>query len=369
MIYLFLGVSLLYVLLVVPLIIVWSTKHKTSEFIGQDKVTVIIPVRNEAVGIKVLLEDIEKQNLPLENFEVVVIDDHSNDETESVVNLFINQSPLNLRYLTLPKEQFGKKAAITLGVQESKGRIILSTDGDCRVPTQWVATMLANFKASTQLVAGPVAYQKSRTILGEILRSEFLSLIGVGGGSISFGYPNMVNGANMAYRKSAFLAVNGFKGNEHILTGDDEFLTQKIRRSFHNSVKFVFNADALALTSGPKSIFPFFSQRKRWASKWKHHPTWVKLIALFIFIFYAFYLYIVVLSLSSSTVLNLFTGTFICKLFLDAWFIKSVAKRLEQPVNWLAIFLLELLYPFYAVFFGIYANFGSYNWKGRTSKI
>ena len=89
--------------------------------------------------------------------------------------------------------------------------------------------------------------------------------------------------ANLAFRKSAFVEVDGYAGNMDIPSGDDEFLMRKISGRFPGSIRFLNSADAVVSTRPQESVGAFFAQRLRWAAKWKYNPS-VSTVALAFFI-------------------------------------------------------------------------------------
>ncbi len=88
------------------------------------KVSIIIPVRNEANNVGNLLQDLEKQDYPGNKFEVLIIDDASEDNTVEIINGL--NSSLEIKLFPLKPTSFRskKKAAITQGVNIAKGELI-----------------------------------------------------------------------------------------------------------------------------------------------------------------------------------------------------------------------------------------------------
>src|SRR5213075_2078285 len=124
-----------------------------------------------------------------------------------------------------------------------------------------------------RFISGPVKLEEGNSLFGKMQVTEFASLIGTGAASIGFGMPNMCNGANLAFEKAAFVAVNGYAGNDKIASGDDEFLMHKIHSQFPGSVCFLKNPKAIVRTNVQQSLSGFLSQRIRWASKWKFYDN------------------------------------------------------------------------------------------------
>ena len=267
---------------------------------GKVVISVIVPVRNEAHNILNLLGNILKQDLPFSYFEVIVVDDYSEDNTALIVNYFQTQHPefpLSFVKVKEDRNSSNKKVAIRQGIHLAQGELMITTDGDCSMGEKWLSTIHSFYqKFKPQLISSPVALDYPQHIFGKIQVVEFASLIGSGAATLFWGYPTMCNGANMAYTKKVFLEVGGFEGNIEILTGDDEFLMQKIYQKYPKQVLFLKSQDAIVRTSTLISLKDFYQQRKRWASKWsKHKLPHIYLIAIIIFLYhllnlYAFYL-------------------------------------------------------------------------------
>ncbi|MCS7075020.1 MAG: glycosyltransferase, partial [Bacteroidia bacterium] len=230
----------------------------------QPFVSVIIPVRNEAANIVRCLHSIESQDYPVPNYEIILVDDNSEDNTVvlakslDIPNLRILHSTGNTKYAY-------KKVAITYAISQAKGEIILTTDGDCVVPRQWISGMVSQFDELTGMVAGPVRLT-GNSWFQQFQRLEFCGLQLVGAGSIARNSPTMANGANLAYRKSSFDAVNGFQHIDSIASGDDELLMHKMF-AVGLRVRFAKLKDVIVNTEACRTWEEFRNQRIRWVSK------------------------------------------------------------------------------------------------------
>jgi poly-beta-1,6-N-acetyl-D-glucosamine synthase len=333
------------------------------------QISVIVPVRNEEKNIRDLLSDLSRQNYPAHKFEVLIIDDGSEDKTTEIVANFAQNSSIAVSLLSLNNENYSspKKAAISFAIKKANGDIVISTDGDCRVGEDWLRYMVIPFESDkTHMVSGPVAFHCNGGLFNEWQILEFASLIGVGAASIAAGKPNMCNGANLAYRKSAFEAVGGFEGNEKLASGDDEFLMHKISRAFSDSVSFAKHEKAVVFTHPHSGLKSFFYQRKRWASKWAFYsnPGAIQL-AVSVFIFHLIWVLAFALFLVGQLESDMFLAALVLRIFSNALFIQEVLGLFGQRFKWTYHIFLELIYSFYVVLFGIGSNFGHYEWKGR----
>ncbi len=340
-----------------------------SSISPQTFISVIIPVRNEAQNIVALLRDLERQTYSKTYFEVLIIDDYSEDETAELVQKFKNISDFSIQLISLQEypNQRQKKAAISTGVTLAKGELIVQTDGDCRVKPDWLFT-LAQFyeRTRSKCISGPVALSDATSFFSRMQVVEFASLIGVGGASIALGKPNMCNGANLAYTKQAFVAVEGFAGNKQVASGDDEFLMHKIARAFPGQVSFLKSPDVIVSTAAQTSLSTFIQQRVRWASKWPNYSQWaIKLLAILVFT--------VNLSLFISLFIWLYgaiPGTpvmylYIFKFLVDGLFLITLLRFLYQKSYIVYLIPLQFVYIPYVLYTALLGLFGTYNWKGR----
>ncbi len=390
-------ITVIYFLANLALVVIWLKNPIDSSFLKENifetlKISVIIPVRNEAENILFLLQDLEKQTYSKHKFEVILADDDSTDDTLKIVQKFQQNTNLNLIINQLPPKTNNtspKKRAIDSSIKLASGQLITTTDGDCRVGEKWLES-IANFQARTgaYLVSCPVTffktlrYKDSKTlksiivfpnndsIFTNIQIIEFASLIGSGACAMFIKKPNMCNGANLTYLKSVFYEVSGFAGNENLASGDDEFLMHKIAAKYPEKVRFLKNQDTIVETNAHTNWRSFYNQRKRWASKWQHYNNW-QTTALAIFVFLA---NLVVPSSFGFWFFD-FISTKILLLILllkystEFIFLSLIINFLrKKSLTWLIPFV-QIIYPLYVVFFGLVAQKqGEYVWKGRKLK-
>ena len=392
-------------------------------------ISVVVPVRNEAVNIFYLLDDLNRQDY--KNFEVIIVDDNSEDDTVKIVQKFKKKAIFKLkvfsvdgsiahsakrpellgsagcrtqdamRYALCAMRKGGKKNAIETGIRNASGELIVTTDGDCRLNSGWLS-ILQNFYVSkaAKFISAPVSFSAERIAHGAESKAppaggalrhvlcamqaiEFAGLIAIGAVSIAKGSPNMCNGANIAYPRKIFYEVNGYEGNKNIASGDDEFLMHKIYALCamrHAHVYFLKNREAMVFTKPAKNLSAFIAQRMRWASKWTLSDIKIKLLAIFIFS--------VNFCLIGSIIFVIMVGccfapptggaegiaqnampyalcAMLLKVFAEFVFLKTVMKFFSKRFKTLAFVLIELIHPFYVVFFGCLSNLGGFWWKGR----
>ncbi len=379
MILLFSVMSVLYVSLLLWLFAHWNRIPTASRVPLLPKqlpsVTVVIPVRNEATTLPHLLHDLAEQTNgagePLA-FEVVVVDDASTDDTLAQANNFQPSANLRFRVLSLevPSGFVGshKKLALQQAINTTQSEVVVTTDGDCRVGPQWLWTIQQHFaRHQPLLVLGPVTFTHERSLFERLQTIEFASLVGTGAACLQAGRPTMGNGGNLAFARAAFLEVDGYAGNLHVPSGDDEFLLQKIAERFPGRVFFLKQTTATVRTYAKPSMSEFYQQRKRWASKWRLHRRYsVTALAISIFVYHLSVLLIVLLTLIGQYPGWVLGLQLLPKVMLEYFFLRSVLAVMKKRLSGSLFLLMQLIYSPYAVFFGMRANFGGYTWKNRT---
>ncbi len=386
-----------------------DTNNGKFNLTNKIRFSVLIPVRNEAQNIANLLNDLALQNLDKNDFEVLVLDDNSDDDTAEIVKKLIQKVPYSLQLISVPAANSAhKKRAITLGVSKAKFEYIITTDGDCRVKKTWLSTFSAFITSKEKnnqnafFIAGAVRLNHKRDFFAALQASEFATLIGCGAAALNLGFPFTCNGANMAYSKQIFEELGGYEEfyenqlnlkskvkeqyeNEisnngyQISSGDDEFLLHKFYKHYPNNLYFLKSSLAIVETEATQNWTQFYNQRKRWASKWNQHRKishatisifvfLVQVFTLLIFVFIGLDLFDSNFSFINAELKKYLYITFFIKMSVEFLFLFSVLRFLGQLK---AVFTLPfwwIIYSFYAVFFGIAAQKKGYQWKGRQTK-
>jgi len=348
----------------------WALKNGQplqSQF--KTTVSVLVPVRNEEQHIANLVQDLIAQNYPIALFNIIIIDDHSTDQTATIVRSFSNS---NLRLLQLAIEKpinSYKKRAIATAIATCDSELILTTDGDCRMGPDWIASIVSMFEQEhCQLISSPVAYHQEKSLAEKIQTVEFELLIAAGAACIQNKFPNTCNGANLAYTRAAYHAVGGFKGIDDLASGDDELLLHKMHKQFPDGLRFLKEPSAIVYTEAKGTLRSFYQQRKRWASKSVKYAD--KRMVLLVSIIYFFNLLIFIqagLLFFTTANLGMFVILIGVKMGLDAILIFQSLSFFKKRRLLLLLPLVEIFYVIYILIIGIIANIGgAYEWKGRT---
>jgi len=134
-------------------------KDKISFQTQQPPVSVIICAKDESENLRQFLPFVLQQEYP--NFEVIVINDGSTDDTENLLNdLSVEYSNLRTTFVPVGANNVStKKLGLTLGVKAAKNDLLLFTDADCMPEDKcWIARMVRNFTPETEFILGYGAY-------------------------------------------------------------------------------------------------------------------------------------------------------------------------------------------------------------------
>lgn len=353
-----------------------------AEKIFKTQITIIIPARNEAENIGNCLQAILSQSYPKNLYEVIVMDDHSTDDTAAIVRSFTQE---NIRCIALKdfvtdSINSYKKKAIEVAVSKSGGELIIATDADCFMGPNWLSTFAAFYEEyQPAFIAAPVSINCSNRFIEIFQALDFMTLQGITGASVHKKLHSMCNGANLAYSRKAFEEVGRFKGIDKIASGDDMLLMHKIQQRYPENVLFLKSQEAIVYTEPVHSLKSFFNQRIRWASKADKYDDKTILPVLFtVYFFNVLMLVLPIIALFSNTQYSLFSLRFST---LGYWFYLLVMKTLVElyflyPVagffyKFPLLKIFPLMQPFhivYTVIAGWLGKFGSYQWKDRKVK-
>jgi cellulose synthase/poly-beta-1,6-N-acetylglucosamine synthase-like glycosyltransferase len=332
---------------------------------------IVVPFRNESSNLPILLESIKNLNYPNDLFEIILIDDFSEDDSVRQIyhwrmenGVFQTTLLENIRLSGSPK-----KDAISRAIPIVKNEWLVTTDADCVVSENWLLTLDQYVQNhDVEMIVSSVVYDSKKSFLHHFQQLDLMSLQGATIGSFGLGLGFMCNGANFCYTKTLFEQLHGFKGNNKIASGDDVFLLQKAMNKHPEKVHFLKSKDTIVHTKPTNNWLELFSQRVRWASKTSaYQSVFGKDLAVIVFsgnlaivlslcLFpYAFFSWNVLLLLFSLK-------------FITDYILLYKTNRFLRKKRMGYLFLSSVLYPFFCVGVAVFSWFGGYEWKGRKFK-
>jgi len=284
--------TFIYLILCFVFLVYWRNQKEFNldpSFVPTTKVSVIVPVRNEEDSIQRCTESILKQNYPTHLFELIVVDDQSDDNTPQILENIKDQRLRVMRLGVYKRTTItgSKKKAIAYGISHASGDLMITTDADCIHGENWIQTIVACYqKFKPKLIVAPVLIQKEKTLLNLFQDADFINSFMVHLAGIRSGLFYLGSGANLAYEKSVFLETDPYDNNQHIASGDDLFLIQKVKEKYSGKIYPLKAIEATVQTIGATSVKSFFSQRLRWAGKLKNSSSFnMLLVSSFIWLF------------------------------------------------------------------------------------
>ena len=349
-------------------------------------VSVVVAARNEAASIEACLASILSADYPEDRFEIVVVDDFSEDATAAIVQrmqrrLRTSEVPVGIdadddekperlrlvRMQEMPDVPAGHKGhALACGIEAACGEILLTTDADCRVGPGWIWEMVRAFGPDVAFVSGPVLYPPGRSRFGDLQALEFLGLIAVGAGAIGAGRPNLCNSANVAYRRTAYDALRRSPAVGPLRPNEDEVLLQTIAAETDWKVAFCPSPKAAVDAEPLAGVRTFLEQRRRWAASGARYPSPVLVASIAgVWLFYALLLAGLVAAPFVPVLWPAALGALGVKIVSEALLLVPACRHFGRA-RLLRYFLPEQILQIpYVVSIGAVGALGSVHWKGR----
>lgn len=352
--------SLLFIYFLIILWFILGTLKKSKAKVSDEPfISVIIAAHNEENNLANCLKALVEQNYPKENYEIIVVNDRSEDQTENIINRWKAQNKLirSAKISTLPNNYFPKKNALRTGINLSKGDILCFTDADCVPSPNWVKNCSAAFGQGITMVIGLaplVPANLSKTPLWQLLmvyESWFLAFTSVS--AIHNNFPLTCTGRNLGYRKRTFLQLAGFSNISHSLSGDDDLLMHQFQKSGEGRITAITKPDSIVISSTAQTIRHLWRQKTRHFSAGKFYPIEKK---VFYLIWNVCNIFITVLPILALC-FNFISFTFsllilLAKLIIDFIF-HVVGFKKYKKLSLIKYFLLfEFIYPFYILIVG-----------------
>jgi len=338
--------------------LIFSPKNNQLKNIDKG-VSIIISAKNEAENLKNFLPKILKQNY--QNFEIVVINDASEDDTLKVLNEFAEQNK-HLKIVSI-KEGLGKKNAITKGIETSKYDYLLFTDADCYpISNNWIKSMMQKFNNKTEIVLAYGAYESKKGFLNKLIRFDTQNIALKYLSFAKAGFAYMGVGRNLAYKKLLFYKNRGFNSHKDILSGDDDLFVNEVANK--KNVAIVTSFDSITKSIPKKTWKELLHQKRRHLStgvKYKFsHKILLSFEVFSSLFFYLSFIYLLIAQTFVYQVLILYLFRILALTFISI----QVSKVLNEKRNTIFISIFDVLIPL----INLYAFISNIFIKKRTWK-
>lgn len=368
--YIFACIIILYGILITTAIIGFGklkrninlTPIPNSEFIS-----IIVSARNEAKHIQEFIYEISKQNYPKHLYELILIDDSSEDETFIIAKQSLIKSGINFQ-ITQQKQHKGKKQNLSQGIEIAKGTIIITTDADVvyRHPN-WLISISHYFSSnSPNMLVMPIDFQTNNNLLSTFQIVENMALTGFTAGFTGINKPFMCNGANLAFKISAYHSISGYNSHMHISSGEDVFLLEDIKKLDSKSIHYVLSRELIVKTSAVNSVKALLNQRIRWAYKAKNNPNHLNIFTGFVIVAANLLILALLVAILKKSVIIPYLSIFVAAKFVFDFLLLFLASDFlgrTKYIWWIIPF--ECIYWLYALIVGTSSLFIKPYWKGK----
>jgi biofilm PGA synthesis N-glycosyltransferase PgaC len=197
---------------------------------------------------------------------------------------------------------------------------------------------------------------------------ENAALMAITAGYAGLQKPFMCNGANLAFKKNAYEAVNGYRSHAHIASGEDVFLLEAIKKIHPTGVHYLLSRELIVKTKPQPGLRSLFNQRLRWASKTKYNSNALNLFSgLIVVLANLLFLALFAAILKKSLIIP-FLSIFIGAKFVFDFLLLFLASDFLGRTKYLVWFLpFECLYWIYAFVIGISSFYMKPTWKGKKT--
>jgi cellulose synthase/poly-beta-1,6-N-acetylglucosamine synthase-like glycosyltransferase len=344
------------------------SEFKTGKEPVNTGISVVIAFRNEKENLPLLFASLEKQIYPADLYEVILVDDHSDDGSVEYIKEYIITDPKFKLYSNKISES-GKKAALLKGIGASSFELIVTTDADCVMGNRWLATVAEFYQINhPAMIIGLVDNSGDKGFFNKFREIEFMSLVAAGAGAAAGGKPVYCSGTNLAYEKDVFLSYDD-PLKKTAVSGDDTLFLLSIKKDMKKRIMLLKSVSAIVHTVGVSSWSQFFNQRKRWISKARYYKdpeviytAWLVLLESVMMI-YSLGLFI------AGIKQWLFPFIFIAKILVDFLFMKSIMKYFNKNPFIINFTAYSMIYPVYLLAVVCSGIFFRYTWKGRHYDI
>lgn len=332
--------------------------HRPQSYSQNIKFSVIVAAKNEQRNISTLINSLSKQNYSSENFEVIIIDDNSTDDTFNLANTLINQLS-NFKVIKVSNKIYeSKKGALQFGIEKSNYDYILITDADCNPQPDWLTSFSGQFSKGYDFLFGVAPFYQSSSVLNKIASFENLWTHILTFSFANIGMPYSASARSLGFKRESFSKVGGYKNITQTLGGDDDLLLQEAVKA-KLKIGIVTNKNSFVYTSSKTSFQDYFKQKARHVSTSNYYTNKIKIILgiwHLLNLFFLFSIFLIPLNFN-------FYILFLVKIISDIFLVKFSMKHFTYKFKILEVIYLQIFYEFFLIINYVNGTFTKIKWK------
>ena len=309
-------------------------------------ISVVVATKNESTNIKDLVSSLLNQNYSKDIFEVIIVDDNSDDNTFTITEETIKELN-NFRIIKAESKLYkGKRGALDIGINAAKYPYILITDADCEPEREWINSFANGFKNNNDFLFGIAPYRATKTITNLVARFENLRASIIVFAFAKLGIPYSASARSFGFSKEAFNKIDGYTNTTETLSGDDDLLLREAIKNNFN-VGMITNTDAFVFSKTKETFSEYVNQKSRHTSTSIHYSlknkillgSWhlLNLTSLFSIIFLPF---------GTEFIFPIFI-----KLVIDLFILNNFQNNFGYKISPLWFIVLQISYELNLIYF------------------
>lgn len=320
--------------------------------------SIIIPFKNEAKNLSALLDSISNLDFDINNYEIIFVDDNSNDNGEKIISEFAKDK-INIKLLSAENKLYpGKKGALQVGIDSAQYDYIITTDADCEIPKNWINEYAKIFSSNFDIAFGPVLFNHGKTFINKLTRFESLRKILLTFGGASLGLPFSAGGANFGFKKRAFENIGGYQNTLKTISGDDDLIIQEATK---NKLRIapIKNFNSAVTTNSVDSFNEYITQKARHTST---SHNYLLRNQIFLALWHGVNI-LLIISPVFILIDSIFFCPFIFKLLIDLFFLSKTNKKINYKFRFFEYPFLQIIYELLLPVNYLNSIFTKIHWK------
>lgn len=320
--------------------------------------SIIVAAKNEESNISKLISTLKKLNYPEDNYEVIIVDDNSNDDTFHLAQKLTNGIENFTIISAINKKYDGKRGALDFGISHAKHPNIAITDSDCLPETNWILYLSQKFSASCDFVFGIAPFYQTNKLVNKVscyenFRNSMLAI-----SAANFGVAYTASARNFGFNKDAFEKIGGYQNTTETISGDDDLL---LREAVKKCLKVctLTSPGSYVYSETKRTFKEYFSQRARHTQSSFHYLFKQK---LFLALWHLMNL-VFVFSPAFMFINKIFILPFLIKILLDAATAVTYQRKFGYRFLIFEVIYLQLIYEIFLIVHFIKAKLGKIEWK------
>lgn len=320
--------------------------------------SIIVAAKNEEGNISTLISSLKKLNYPEDNYEVIIVDDYSNDNTFHLAKKLTNGLENFTVISAINKKYEDKRGALDYGISLATYANIAITDADCMPETDWLLCLSPKFNAGCDFAFGIAPFYQTNKLVNKVSCYENFrnSLLAIS--AANFGLAYTASARNFGFKKDAFEIIGGYKNTTETISGDDDLL---LREAVKKGLKVctLTSPGSYVYSETKKTFREYFSQRARHTQSSFHYPFKQK---LFLSLWHLMNL-VFIFSPAFIFINKIFILPFLIKILFDTAAVLTHQRKFGYRFLIFEIIYLQMIYEIFLIVHFIKAKFGKIEWK------